>query len=114
MRQSEPASRTLSDVESGFPTFQQSKELLDYNNNRAGQGRDYSHMQMKADHERLPLWVALDKQILTNEGLKDGQKGAKGEEAYLIIMEAFNPLYKVATDFLIAIAEPISRASFIH
>jgi DNA excision repair protein ERCC-3 len=71
-------------------------------------------MQMKDDHERRPLWIALDKQILTNEGLRDSTTKVKGEEAYLIILEAFNPLYKVATEFLIAIAEPISRPTYIH
>lgn len=29
-------------------------------------------------------------------------------------MEAFSPVYKNATEFLIAIAEPVSRPSHIH
>ena len=32
----------------------------------------------------------------------------------LILLEAFSPLYKVATDFLVAIAEPVSRPQHIH
>jgi DNA excision repair protein ERCC-3 len=29
-------------------------------------------------------------------------------------LEAFSPLYRDATDFLIAIAEPVSRPTYIH
>ena len=32
----------------------------------------------------------------------------------VIFLEAFSPFYKVATDFLVAIAEPISRPTHIH
>ncbi len=69
---------------------------------------------MKDDHEQRPIWVALDKMVLTDEGLKEPSLKWTGEDAYLIILEAFNPWYKDATDFLIAIAEPISRPVHIH
>lgn len=48
---------------------------------------------MKEDHEKCPIWIAED---------------------YRIFLEAFSPLYRQATDFLIAIAEPVSRPSYIH
>jgi len=54
---------------------------------------DFSHMVLKPDHERRPLWIGQD---------------------YIILLEAFSPLYKVATDFLVAIAEPESRPTYIH
>lgn len=66
---------------------------------------DFSHMELKADHEQRPLWIWESK-------IARGPNG--NEEAYLIILEAFSPMYKVATDFLIAIAEPTSRPSHIH
>jgi DNA excision repair protein ERCC-3 len=51
------------------------------------------NMRLKKDHERRPLWV-----------LPDGQ----------IFLEATNAQYKRAYDFLVAIAEPVSRPRFIH
>jgi hypothetical protein len=50
---------------------------------------DYSQMiKLKEDHEKRPIWISPDGRIF---------------------LEAFSPLYKTATDFLIAIAEPVSR-----
>ncbi|MCJ1441067.1 MAG: transcription factor TFIIH complex ERCC-3 subunit [Stictis urceolatum] len=56
--------------------------------------KDYSRLTLKPDHEHRPLWVEADKNR--------------------IILESFSPLAKYAQDFLITIAEPISRPSFIH
>ncbi|KAL2110012.1 hypothetical protein VUR80DRAFT_1703 [Thermomyces stellatus] len=56
--------------------------------------RDYSYLRMKPDHKNRPLWI-------------DPAKGR-------IILESFNPLAEQAQDFLITIAEPLSRPSFIH
>ncbi|SPO04531.1 probable DNA helicase RAD25 [Cephalotrichum gorgonifer] len=56
--------------------------------------RDYSYLKMKPDHKNRPLWI-------------DPAKGR-------IILESFNPLAEQAQDFLITIAEPLSRPSFIH
>lgn len=50
-------------------------------------------MALYEDHDKRPLWIANDN---------------------VIFLEAFNPLYKIATDFLIAIAEPRSRPMHIH
>ncbi|WFD38939.1 DNA helicase [Malassezia japonica] len=56
--------------------------------------RDFSRMPLKIDHNSRPLWISPD----------DGH----------IILEGFNTLAEQAQDFLIAIAEPVSRPSFVH
>lgn len=56
--------------------------------------RDFSRMPLKLDHSSRPLWISPD----------DGH----------IILEGFNALAEQAQDFLIAIAEPVSRPSFVH
>ena len=57
-------------------------------------GKDYrSLLQLKLDHKARPLWVAPDGHIF---------------------LESFSPVYKHAHDFLIAIAEPVSRPQRIH
>ncbi len=48
---------------------------------------------LQEGHESRPFWVTK-----------------KGE----IILEAFNPLYNQAYEFVIAIAQPVSRTEFIH
>ena len=55
---------------------------------------DYTQMvTLKEDHEKRPIWISPDGKLF---------------------LEAFSPLYRAATDFLIAIAEPVSRPKFIH
>ncbi|WWD20644.1 hypothetical protein CI109_105120 [Kwoniella shandongensis] len=54
---------------------------------------DLSNQQLKADHGLRPLWV---------------------DDRGNIIVEAFAPFAKQAQDFLVAIAEPVSRPSLIH
>ncbi|KAJ9154747.1 DNA repair helicase-like protein [Pleurostoma richardsiae] len=56
--------------------------------------RDFSYLQLKPDHNNRPLWI-------------DPEKGR-------IILESFNPLAAQAQDFLITIAEPLSRPTFLH
>ena len=56
--------------------------------------RDFSRMPLKLDHNSRPLWILPD----------NGH----------IILEGFNTLAEQAQDFLIAIAEPVSRPSFVH
>ena len=63
---------------------------------------DCSHLALKDDHERRPLWIIW---LQGNDQRTDDNR---------IILEAFSPEYKNATDFLIAIAEPVSRPSHIH
>ncbi|KYK60064.1 DNA repair helicase RAD25 [Drechmeria coniospora] len=55
---------------------------------------DFSYLDLKKDHPNRPLWI-------------DPQKGR-------IILESFNPLAEQAQDFLITIAEPLSRPTFMH
>ncbi|XP_039755956.1 general transcription and DNA repair factor IIH helicase subunit XPB [Pararge aegeria] len=56
--------------------------------------KDYrSQMELKQDSSSRPLWVAPNGHIF---------------------LEAFSPVYKHAHDFLIAIAEPVSRPQHIH
>lgn len=56
--------------------------------------RDFSDLELKADHADRPLWI-------------DPNKGR-------IILESFSPLADRAQDFLITVAEPQSRPSFLH
>lgn len=55
--------------------------------------QDYQELILKKDHLLRPIWVT---------------------PSNLIILEAFSPIYLSAYDFLVAIAEPISRPEFIH
>ena len=52
-----------------------------------------SQMSLRTDHESRPLWVAPNGHIF---------------------LETFSPVYRHAHDFLIAIAEPVSRPEFVH
>ena len=56
--------------------------------------RDFTFLPLKPDHLTRPFYISP----------------ANGN----IILEAFHPLAAAATDFLIAIAEPVSRPSHIH
>lgn len=55
---------------------------------------DFSYLRLKPDHNSRPLWINPD----------DGR----------IILESFSPLAEQAQDFLVTIAEPVSRPSYIH
>eukprot|EP00697_Spironema_sp_BW2_P016819 gnl/Spiro4/825_TR455_c0_g1_i1.p1 gnl/Spiro4/825_TR455_c0_g1~~gnl/Spiro4/825_TR455_c0_g1_i1.p1 ORF type:complete len:845 (+),score=299.24 gnl/Spiro4/825_TR455_c0_g1_i1:87-2621(+) len=54
---------------------------------------NFRHLTMKKDHEKRPIWVCPNG---------------------IILLETVSPIYKQAYDFLIAIAEPISRPAFVH
>ncbi|KAL2164671.1 hypothetical protein VTH06DRAFT_3888 [Thermothelomyces fergusii] len=56
--------------------------------------RDFSYLPLKPDHQNRPLWIDPD--------------------SCTIVLERFNPLAEQATDFLITIAEPKSRPTFLH
>jgi len=55
---------------------------------------DFSYLKLKPDHFTRPLWISPNDMR--------------------IILESFSPLAEQAQDFLITIAEPISRPSHIH
>lgn len=76
----------------------------DFDDEEGGQGagsmffnrefQDYTQqVKLKEDHEKRPIWIAPN---------------------YRLYLESFSPLYKAATEFLIAIAEPVSRPTYIH
>ena len=54
---------------------------------------DCTFLQLKKDHGNRPLWISPEGQIY---------------------LEAFSPLSEQAQDFLVAIAEPVSRPNTIH
>lgn len=56
--------------------------------------RDFSSLELKSDHANRPLWI-------------DPERGR-------IILESFSPLGKQAEDFLVTIAEPQSRPTYMH
>ncbi len=56
--------------------------------------RDFSYLLLKPDHQNRPIWI-------------DPERG-------VIVLERFNTLSEQATDFLITIAEPKSRPTFLH
>ncbi|KAK0548337.1 DNA repair helicase RAD25 [Tilletia horrida] len=56
--------------------------------------RDFTKLPLKGDHSSRPLWISPE----------DGH----------IILEGFSPIADQAQDFLVAIAEPVSRPAFIH
>ncbi|GAA5826896.1 hypothetical protein JCM11251_002146 [Rhodosporidiobolus azoricus] len=58
------------------------------------QDRDYGYLPLRPDQASRPFYIVP----------------STGH----IILEAFHPLSKYATDFLVAIAEPVSRPKFIH
>ena len=60
---------------------------------RPQQERDFSALLLKPDHHNRPLWI-------------DGWGG--------LILESFHPLAPRVQDFLITIAEPQSRPTFLH
>jgi DNA excision repair protein ERCC-3 len=58
-----------------------------------GIGADFSSLRLKPDHIQRPCWTCPDGNIY---------------------LEAFHDLYTSAYDFLVAIAEPVTRPEFIH
>ncbi|TID14904.1 hypothetical protein CANINC_004575 [Pichia inconspicua] len=55
---------------------------------------DFSYLKLKPDHASRPIWISPS----------DGK----------IYLESFSPLSEQAQDFLVTIAEPVSRPSFMH
>lgn len=55
--------------------------------------KDFTHLPLRKDHVNRPVYVTNDMRIL---------------------LETFSPLYKPAYEFLVGIAEPVSRPEQIH
>jgi DNA excision repair protein ERCC-3 len=73
-----------------------SDDEMDYHSSDVVSGlfeEDYTTLHLKPDAHKRPLWVCQDGKI---------------------ILEAFSPLLHQAQDFLITIAEPITRPSRMH
>ena len=68
---------------------------------------DHSRLTLKADSSQRPLWVCVE------EG-KQSKRDNGENSTYRIILEAFSPLRKQAEDFLVTIAEPVTRPLRIH
>ena len=68
---------------------------------------DHSRLELKPDAEQRPLWVCVE------EG-KFSKKDNGENSTYRIIVEAFSPHRKQAEDFLVTIAEPVTRPLRIH
>jgi DNA excision repair protein ERCC-3 len=67
--------------------------VLDEASNLFLNGLDCTFLKLKSDHPNRPLWVSPEGQIF---------------------LEAFSPIVEQAQDFLVAIAEPVSRPTLIH
>lgn len=55
--------------------------------------QDFSNLKLRPDHQSRPVYVSGDMRIF---------------------LETFSPIYKQAYDFLVAIAEPVSRPEQLH
>ena len=94
----EPSDDEIYDEASNGPDMVPAAAKVDVENVTATEdeygAKDFrSEMEMRSDHESRPLWVAPNGHIF---------------------LETFSPVYKHAHDFLIAIAEPVSRPEFVH
>ncbi|KAG2382580.1 hypothetical protein C9374_005160 [Naegleria lovaniensis] len=58
---------------------------------------DHSSLTLKEDHKLRPIWICSG-----TDGL------------FHIFMETFSPIYQQAYDFLVAVAEPVSRPENLH
>ncbi|KAK4055130.1 DNA repair helicase RAD25 [Microbotryomycetes sp. JL201] len=84
---SAPGSGTSTPAVTGAPSEDLATAIFE-------EGKDFTSLPLKPDHAARPFYVSP----------------ASGN----IILEAFHVLAPQATDFLIAIAEPVSRPKFIH
>lgn len=77
---------------------------------------DFSSLKLKPDHENRPLWVCMYPPELAIVIKKDKIEETAQSKGYAchVLLEVNSPLYKKATDFLVAVAEPVSRPSYIH
>lgn len=72
---------------------QEAVQSVDAADEETGEVRDFSNLGLRPDHVSRPVWVSGDMRIL---------------------LETFSPIYKQAYDFLVAIAEPVSRPELLH
>jgi hypothetical protein len=96
---------------------------------------DFSSLALKPDHERRPFWVTPTGSIFLEGGPSAERHHGTGPEhrccgacrshfaqqnfssrpaRHAHAGAATSPLYEQARDFLVAIAEPVSRPEYIH
>ena len=75
----------------------QEKLIRDIFGQRKDYQFDHSNLELKPDHKLRPVWVC--------EGT---------DKKFHIFMETFSPIYQQAYDFLVAVAEPVSRPENLH
>eukprot|EP00771_Trimastix_marina_P001846 gnl/Trimastix_PCT/2951.p1 GENE.gnl/Trimastix_PCT/2951~~gnl/Trimastix_PCT/2951.p1 ORF type:complete len:780 (+),score=291.36 gnl/Trimastix_PCT/2951:43-2382(+) len=73
--------------------LREEEEDLEYTYDSSTDFHDFSTLKLKPDHTSRPIWVCPNGHVF---------------------LETFSPIYRHAYDFLIAIAEPISRPPLIH
>ncbi|CAH7684731.1 P-loop containing nucleoside triphosphate hydrolase protein [Phakopsora pachyrhizi] len=89
--------RDNGDPSNSFPSDMISSQSAgDFVSTDFSSGCDYRYLNLKADHSSRPLYISPNMATRT------------------IILEAFHPLASQAQDFLITIAEPVSRPTHIH
>jgi len=69
------------------------EEFLDPRSTLSWEEVDFSKMELKKDHKIRPVWVLPTKRVM---------------------LEASSRFYQQAYDFLVAIAEPVTRPKFVH
>ncbi|KAG2377398.1 hypothetical protein C9374_009309 [Naegleria lovaniensis] len=77
--------------------FSEETLVRDLFNQRNDLQLDHSNLILKKDHVLRPIWICSDV-----------------DERFHIFMETCSPIYLQAYDFLVAIAEPISRLESFH
>ena len=79
---------------------------------------DFSNLRLKDDHAARPLWICPDLSIFLEA--RAPRARALSISASLAsrrrppLPQAFSPLYAQAYDFLVAVAEPLSRPEMVH
>eukprot|EP00177_Eucheuma_denticulatum_P008578 GFKZ01015622.1.p1 GENE.GFKZ01015622.1~~GFKZ01015622.1.p1 ORF type:complete len:884 (+),score=138.51 GFKZ01015622.1:83-2653(+) len=92
------AHRNAENEEELLPMIPRAAMQADFNvededNDDGADTKDYTNLRLRPDHENRPVYVSADKRIF---------------------LETFSPIYKQAYDFLVAIAEPVSRPEQLH
>ncbi|EFC50312.1 predicted protein [Naegleria gruberi] len=87
----------LNDLDNEVAKKAQEKLVSDIFSQKKDVQFDHSNLELKPDHKLRPVWVC---------------SGTDGK--FHIFMETFSPIYQQAYDFLVAVAEPVSRPENLH
>lgn len=89
----------LREEDAFLPLIPRAARKANYNIDIGGEGdeqtviQDFSDLRLRPDHDSRPVYVSGDMRIF---------------------LETFSPIYRQAYDFLVAIAEPVSRPEQLH